>query len=225
VTGNGQGAFVASGAVGRYWLAHCAGFEACSEDGRLSGLVESVELDYAGRAKTLHVDRDHGRPLDIGIAAVTAVDPWEQLVVVALPAHQPRTAPVRAASAAAVRGGQTAWTGTARAGAASLAAVAASRRAAPPARRLAHWVGVRTAYALALAGWLYGVIAFTASRIVVRALAVVLVALARLGLWIAPRVGHAVGATTHRAVGFAGTQVHRAQQSARNRPSRGGRHS
>jgi hypothetical protein len=223
VTGNGQGAFVASGAVGRYWLAQCAGFEACSEDGRLSGVVSSVELDNGGRARTLHVDRDHGRPLEISIAAVTVVDPWEQLVVVALPARQPRTAPVRAASAAAVRGGQTAWTGTVRVGAASLAAVASSRRAAPPARRLARWIGVRTAYAVALAGWFYGLIAFTVSRIVVRALAVALASLARLGLWTAPRVGHSVGATTHKAVGFAGAQVHRVQD-ARSRASHG-RHS
>ncbi len=211
---------MASGAVGRYWLAQCAGFEACSEDGRLSGIVTSVELDHVGRATTLHVDRDHGRPLEIGIAAVTAVDPWEQLVIVALPARRPRTVPVRAASAAAVRGGQAAWTGTARVGAASLAAVAASRRAAPPALRLGRWLGIRAAYALCLAGWLYGLIVFSVSRLAVRALAAVLTSLARLGLWTAPRVARAAGATTHKAVGFAGTQVHRVQD-ARNRASHG----
>ena len=220
MTGAGQGRFAASGAVGRYWLARCDGFEACSSDGRLSGVVTSVALDHAGRATTLHVDRDHGRSLEISIAAVTVVDPWEELVVIAVPARRPRTAPVRAASAAAVRGGQATWTGTARVGAASLAAVAASRRAAPPARRLARWLGVRAAYALALAGWLYGLIAFTVSRIAVRALAVVITALARLGLWTAPRVAHAAGATTHRAVNFAGAQVHRVQD-ARSRGSHG----
>jgi hypothetical protein len=221
VTGNGQGAFVASGAVGRFWLAQCAGFEACSEDGRLSGIVTRVELDDARRATAIHVDRDHGGPLEISIAAVTLVDPWEQVVVVALPPRRPRTAPVRAASAAAVRGGQATWTGTARVGAASLAAVSASRRAARPTRRVARWLGVRAAYSLALAGWLYGLFVFTASRIAVRGVAVVLTALARLGLWTAPRVGHAAGTTTHKAVGFAGAQVHRAQRYARDHPLHG----
>lgn len=207
VTGGGQGGFAASDAVGRYWLARCDGFEACSLDGRMSGVVAGVELDYAGRASTLHVDRRHGSPLEIRPSAVAMIDPWERLVVVTLPPHTPRTArAARAVSSAAARSGHAAGTGTAKAGAASVAAVAATRRrAAPPARRFVLWLGVRAAFVLAVAGWLYAVTVFTVARVCARLLLATLAAVTRLGVRAAPPAARA----TRRAISAAGGQIQR----------------
>jgi hypothetical protein len=222
VTG-GQGGFAASGAVGRYWLARCDGFEVWSEDGRLSGVIDGVELDPAGRASTLLVHRRGRRPLEVGRSSVTAVYPWQRLVVVAPPERNPRTArAVHAASGTAARGGQAAWSGAtrggqaaltgatrggqaagaaaARAGAVSVAAAATARRALPPARRLARRVGARAAYLLAIAGWLYGFVVFTVSRVVVRALLVTLSGVARVSVRAAPPIAHSARKATRKAL-------------------------
>ena len=222
VTG-GQGGFAASGAVGRYWLARCDGFEVCSADGRLSGVVDGVALDSAGRALALLVHRRGRQPLEIAPASVAAVFPWQRVVVVGLPERNPRAAhAAHAASGAAVRSGQAvrtgatrsgqaawtgatrsgqaAWAGAARAGAASVVAAAAARRALPPARRFALRFGARSAYALALAGWLYSVAVFTVSRVVVRALLVTLGAVARLSVVVAPPIAHSARKATRKAL-------------------------
>ena len=73
--------------LGRYWLARCDGFEVCSVDGRLSGVVEGVELDSAGRAMSVVVHRRGRAPLEFGRASIAAVYPWQRLVVVTLPAR------------------------------------------------------------------------------------------------------------------------------------------
>jgi hypothetical protein len=193
-------------------LARCNGFEVCSEDGRLSGVIDGVELDPAGRATTLLVHRRGRQPLELGRTSVTAVYPWQRLVVVTLPERTPRAGrAARAASVAAARGGRTAragatrsgqaaWTGAARAGAVSVAAAAAASRALPPARRLALWLGARAAYALAFAGWLYSVAVFTASRVVVRALLVALTFVARVSAWVAPPIAHSARKATRKAL-------------------------
>jgi hypothetical protein len=239
VTGAGRGGFAASGAVGRYWLARCDGFEVCSVDGRLSGVVEGVELDSAGRAATLLVHRRRGHPLELDRTSVAAVDPWERLVVVTLPARRPKAA--RAASAAAdaaargghaawtgaARGGQTAWSGAARTAAASVGAVAAGRRALSPTRRFALWVGARAAYALAFAGWLYGTVVYVVARAAVRVLLAILRSLARAnamlasGLaWTAPRLAHAARRGTRKALALDTRRVSRSDDQ-RGRGSQG----
>jgi hypothetical protein len=204
VTGAGQGWFAGTGSVGRYWLAHCVGFEVYSEHGSLSGVVAGVELDRdSGDTATLLVHRRHGRPLRLASASVTWVDPWRRVIVVILPSSEPSAASVQAASAAAVRGGQAAvrggqaaWVGAAKVGAAVAAGAVTARRAAPPSRRFALWLGARAAYALAFAGWLYGATLFVLSRAAVRVLVVAVALLARIGVHVVPPVAHAARTAT-----------------------------
>jgi hypothetical protein len=194
VTGDGQGWFAATGAVGRYWLAHCDRFEVLSRDGALTGVVAEVELDPAGRASVLVVRRRRGRPLRISPAAVELVDPWQESVVVTIPPRTPRTARVRAVSLAASTTASRAGQGL----------VSATRRAAPPSGRFAVWLGIRTAYALAFAAWVYGAALFVVSRAATRVLLVVARHVARLVVWIAPRLARAAQTTGRKAATLAG---------------------
>ena len=192
-------------------------------DGRLSGVVEGVELDSAGRAMSVVVHRRGRAPLELGRASIAAVYPWQRLVVVTLPARDPKAArAARAASetaarsgqaawtgaarsgqaawAGAARGGQAAWAGAARAGAASAGAAVAARRVLPPARRFALWLGARTALAVAVAGWLYSVAVFSVSRVVVRLLLATLSFVVRAGAVIAPPLAHTARKATRKAL-------------------------
>ena len=181
-------------------------------DGRLSGLVEGVELDSAGRATSVVVHRRGRAPLELGRASIAAVYPWQRLVVVTLPARDPKAARAarvasetaarsgQAAWTGAARGGQAAWTGAARAGAASAGAAVAARRVLPPARRFALWLGARTALAVAVAGWLYSVAVFSVSRVVVRLLLATLGVVVRGGAVIAPPLAHSARKATRKAL-------------------------
>lgn len=193
MTGDGQGAFAAADAVGRYWLAQCEGFEVRSQDGQLTGVVAEVEHDPAGRALTLVVQRRRRRPVEISPAAVTLIDPWQEQVVVAVPAREPRPARVRPVAAAA-------WAHTSDAG---RSVIPAARRAAPPARRFALWLGARTAYALAFAGWLYGAALYRITRAATRALLLGLREITRFAVWFAPVVAVAMQAVAGRAARLA----------------------
>jgi hypothetical protein len=196
VTGAGQGGFAASDAVGRYWLARCDGFEVRSPDGRLTGVVSAVELDLADRASALVVQRRRRRPLYVHPAAVALVDPWEETVVVTLPPRKPRTAHVRPAAAAAVHGAHAA---SAHAWETGRRLVPVARRAAPPSQRFALWLGARTAYALAFAGWLYGAVLFVVSRVATRVLLVVVREVTRLSVRVGPPLARGAGRAIRRA--------------------------
>ena len=214
MTDAGQGWFAASEAVGRYWLARCDGFEVCSEDGRLTGVVAGVDLDSAGRPSTLLVERHKGRPLQIEPGSVTWVDPWQQLVVVTLPPRKPRTARARAVTRAASRGGHAARTGAATVGAASLSAAATARRAAPQSGRFAARLGARAAYALAFLGWLYGAVLFTVSRAVAWVLLMLVRGASRVGSWIIPPLARSAQKAIRRVL------RHLAADAPRPRPER-----
>jgi hypothetical protein len=181
-------------------LARCEGFEVCSEDARISGVVARVELDRTRRASALVVEQRRGALFRLDSAGITFVDPWRRLVVFASPSRVPRAARARAASALAlrpvVRGSRATLTGTAKAGAALAAGGAAARRAAPPSRRFAVWAAARAAYALAFAGWLYGATLYVLSRVAARVLLVVLSGLTRLGIRVTPPIARATRTVT-----------------------------
>ena len=107
----------------------------------------------------------------------------------------------QAAWTGAARGGQAAWAGAARAGAASAGAAVAARRVLPPARRFAVRLGARTAYAVALAGWLYGVAVSTPSlSTLVRLLLATLGVVVRGVAAIAPPLAHSARKATRKAL-------------------------
>lgn len=194
MTGDGQGAFAAADAVGRYWLARCEGFEVRSEDGQLTGVVAEVEHDPAGRALTLVVQRGRRRPVVIRPSAVSLVDPWQEEVVVHVPARKPRPARVRPVAAAT-------WAHTSEAG---RSVIPVARRAASPSRRFAFWLGARTAYAVAFVGWLYGAALYTVTRAATRVLLLALREVTRFAVWFVPLVLLGVQSAAHATARLAG---------------------
>jgi len=214
-TRTGQGGFASSGAVGRYWLAHCVGFEVSSLDGELSGIVDGVELDRAGRASRLFVQQRLGRTLELGSSSVTAVDPWRRLILVTRPGRKPRSArarTVRTVSTVALRKGwQAASTGAACARAASAAVVVAAGRAAPPSRTFTSWLGLRAAYALEAALWLYAVTVFTITRAAVLLLLAALRCVVRVATWVGPRSARSVRTTIPRVLRHLNADASRSQ--------------
>jgi hypothetical protein len=157
----------------------------------------------------LHVHRRLGHTLQLGTGSVTAVDPWRRRIAVKLPPRKPRTSHAHAVSAAASHGGQVARTGAASVGAVSMAVVTATRRAAPPLRQFALWFGARTTYALAFVVWLYAVTVFTITRAAARLLLAVLRIVARVSMWVGPRVTRSARTTARRALHHLNTDVDR----------------
>jgi hypothetical protein len=81
--------------VGRYWLAHGAGFEVVADRGRKLGVVEDVVLDPATQNVSLVLVRRHGRrTAKVPPRALSAVLPASRCFVIdpATLQHEPRRA-------------------------------------------------------------------------------------------------------------------------------------
>jgi hypothetical protein len=69
--------------VGRYWLAHGAGFEVVADRGRKLGVVEDVVLDPATQSVSLVLVRRHGRrTAKVPPRALSAVLPASRCFVI-----------------------------------------------------------------------------------------------------------------------------------------------
>jgi hypothetical protein len=129
-----------------YWLAHSEGF-ALQAHGRSVGTVQDVALGAEGEAALLVV-RSRGRERRVPADDVTAVLPWEQVVVASEEALPARGADARAALGNA---GSIAAGGAARIGALVARTLAWTATVVVPALVAALVVGARVAARVAAA--------------------------------------------------------------------------
>ena len=107
--------FEIDSSVGRYWLAHGAGFDVVGERGNKVGVVEDVVLDPATQDVSLVLVRRHGRrTAKVPPRALSAVLPASRCFVIGEAAERPkRTAQIRPvlaqAAAAVVAWAQRTW--------------------------------------------------------------------------------------------------------------------
>ena len=193
VSFGGEGSFAGSGAIGRYWQTQCRGFEVRSERGRRLGTVEALELDRKTRATVaLLVRRRRRKPLRLRPEAVTAVDPWRRLLVVAVSRRRPPAVPVGNVAAQAGRVAGRGRRVARRAGGASVSsAVALGRgvgRTVPRVAKGLAWGAPRALLVLGLALWVYALVVFAVVRVVAWLLAALTVGTARGGARLKPHL-------------------------------------
>jgi hypothetical protein len=143
------------------------------------GEVEALELDReSGVALVLLVRRRRGKALRVRPEYVQAVDPWQQLLVVALPGRKPVAAP---AARSVARGARASGVRT-----------VALARGVPPAvsgiARAVSWAAPRALSVAGLVAWFYAVAVFTLVRVSLLVLGALTVGTARGGARLKPHL-------------------------------------